>query len=350
MGMHSFLKEFGEYEAAGSYDHALSVLAVAMRNDQYRPLRSVLSSNLDRIARRAQGIAKARDLQIEPVHVHEANPNTYKDSSAEKDDRPLVALTAISSRLDRLNETISTILNQTLEPHSVNLYLSKEPYLIDEGVQEQDPRLRELHELGANIYFVKNIGPYRKQYPILKQLHDSNSSPNTCFVTIDDDVIYPENVLESLMRAASTNDAVVSHRGRKITFSKNWFAPYKSFVKPSQTAEILHIGTGRNGIAYRLKHFPRFYDDYIGPCIAPTADDLWCKYVTAAYCVPTVILEPTAMFDTDVDFKETLPEDKHGLFHNFNAKGRNDVALNALELYFGRKKAGLLDIAGVVHA
>ncbi len=346
----SYLKQFVAHERDHRYGEALGVLSVASQDKHYVGLRGVIEANVDRLAFRAQQQARVRDMTSTPIFEHKENPRTYPDSSSSKENRPLVALTAISTRIDRLHETISTILDQTVEPHSVNLYVSPDPYLIDEGLSRDDPRLKKIFELGANVYFSGNIGPYRKQFPIIKQLHDAGASGDTCFVTIDDDVIYPDTILEQLMAVASKTNAVVSHRGRKITFKENWFDKYKQFVTPGKEPDILNIGTGRNGIAYRLKHFPTSYEDFVGPCLAPTADDLWCKYITAKYCIPTIILEPTAMYDTEVDFKETAPTDKRGLFHNFNAKGRNDIALAALELYFGRQSAGILDLVGLSYA
>ena len=45
-----------------------------------------------------------------------------------------VSLTSISQRLDTLADTISSLLNQDYPNFRVTLYLSKEPYLLDEGV------------------------------------------------------------------------------------------------------------------------------------------------------------------------------------------------------------------------
>lgn len=346
----TYLMRFGEHERAGRIPEALNVLWQAMNDHRYADLMPILQGNIERIVSSAQGKARRRDLSSSPIYEHANNPNTYVGSSAEKEGRPLISLTTISTRLDRVGHTISTALEQTLKPHSINLYISPDPYLIDEGVQANDPNLEQIAELGANIYFVGNIGPYRKQYPIIRQLHKAGASFNTPLITIDDDVIYPNTIVEQLMTAANKTNAVVSHRGRQITFRDGWYESYKSFVPPGRDESILNIGTGRNGIAYRLGHFPTSYNDYVGPCIAPTADDLWCKLITANYCIPTIILEPTAMFDTKVDFKETAPMDKRGLFHNFNAKGRNDVALTSLELYFSTTGQGMVQLAGAQNA
>lgn len=341
----SYFRDFARFERQGDLPQAFYVLRSALSDRRLADLSSVYRSNLERLVARASFIAQGHDKSVQPLFEHSANPLTYAQDPRPLDMKPIVTLTTISGRLERVAKTIETILKQTLLPHSVNLYISEEPYLIDQGISSADDNLRRIHDLGANIYYVKNTGPYRKQCPLIYQLHASGADPMTPFITIDDDVIYPENIVEMLMAEASRTNAVVSHRGRQITFGNGWYSAYDEFVAPKEKCSLLNIGTGRNGIAYRLKYFPINYADFVGPVIAPTADDLWCKFVTAAYCVPTLILQPEAIFDTRLDFAEVSPGDKEGLFHTFNAKGKNDLALTALEMYFSLSGRSVLKIA-----
>jgi hypothetical protein len=119
---------------------------------------------------------------------------------------------------------------------------------------------------------------------------------------------------------------------------------YDRFDRPATVPALASLGTGKNGIAYRLGYFPQRDEDFIGPVLAPTADDLWCKWVTARYCVPTLILSPDAAFDASRDLQETDPQDKAGLFHRFNARGSNDDAMANLEAYFDAQGSGLLPL------
>ena len=340
----TYLQELSTLEQEANYTDALVVLREAMCDPDYAGIRRMLDSNLRRISETARLKARSRRMAAFAHTEFANNPYQYAEYKKKGGNAPLVSLTTISTRLDRVAETIATIQDQSLPPHSVNLYISEDPYLIDKGVSPNNEHLRKIGDLGANIYFVDNIGPYRKQIPLIHQLHKSGADDQTPFITIDDDVIYPDSIVKQLFDAAEESQAVISHRGRQITFSNGWFDNYKSFVPPQTAPSLLNIGTGRNGILYRLNHFPRNYDYFIGPTIAPTADDLWCKYITAGYCIPTVILEPNAMFDTNLDFKETRPDDKRGLFHNFNARGRNDLALTALEMVFSIFGRGILDL------
>lgn len=340
-----YLKSAGNYERAGELDKALHSLILATKDPDRSTMRRTIDENIQRIVGRAARIACDTMTEIVPVYEQERNPRTYNIGSVANGlemPSPVISLTSISTRISRVEATVRSILTQTVVPHSINLYISEEPYLIDEGISSTDTWLKKIADLGVNIYQVKNIGPYRKQYPVITQLRNASAAESTPIITIDDDVIYPSNIIERLMLGFASGDAVVAHRGREIAFSGPVFSDYKSFAAPSKNISFLNMGTGKNGIAYRLRHFPKQCEHYIGHVLAPTADDIWCKWVTAMYCVPTFILEPQAAYDPRLDFKESAPEDKNGLFHKYNARGTNDIAMGNLEVYFSHRGQSVL--------
>ncbi|AFT96886.1 hypothetical protein AMBAS45_17135 [Alteromonas macleodii str. 'Balearic Sea AD45'] len=261
---------------------------------------------------------------------------------------PVISLTAISGRLKNLERTITSLQAQSLAPASINLFISIEPFLVDEGFDLNDPQLKKLHDMGVNVFVVPNIGPYRKQLPIIKYMRDNGYPLETVFITVDDDVIYPSNTIEMLVDNIKATNTVTAYRGREIVLENNRIGPYKNFRVPVDNISPFNLGTGKNGIAYKLSFFPELDELFIGSVLAPTADDVWCKWITGVYCIDTTILEPTAAYDKSKDFQETEPDDKVGLYHVFNAKGRNDVAMEAMEIYFAEKGANLSSIlAGI---
>lgn len=344
------LREAGEHERAGRISSALSILIRNKGEVSNTCLEKIYNSNLQRLFKKAQKRAKLYYLltKPEPIFENKKNPRNYAEEHQDKKGifPPIISLTTISSRIHRIEETIKSISTQTREIHSINLYISHEPYLIDEGIKPDNPVLKKIANMGVNIYLTKNIGPYRKQLPLIIQLRSTNASPRTPIITIDDDVIYPEDIVEKLTQNLEEENAVVAHRGREILLENKRLAIYKKFPAPSLRSSFLNMGTGKNGIAYRLGYFPTNPEDFLGQIIAPTADDIWCKWVTAAYCIPTIILEPAAAYDASLDFKESDPNDKNGLFYNYNAKGTNDDAIENLESYFLTKGTGITSLFG----
>lgn len=309
---------------------------------KYAASKAILSTvkySINRLLVKTEKQASNLDLGIQALYETPNTPVNYVYD--EKSPKPLISLTAISTRIERVAITIRSIKKQTLQPHSINLYISQDSYLVDEGIQANCGHLKEIFSLGVNIYNVKNIGPYRKQYPIIEQLKSAGADPKTPIVTIDDDVIYPKEIIKSLVETMSEKNAIVAHRGREISVTENAIADYSEFPIPSQYSSLNNVGTGKNGIAYQLGFFPASKKNYIGHILAPTADDIWCKWASTVYCVPTIILEPNAAYDASLDFEETAPEDKRGLFHNYNARGTNDIAINNMESYFSFATTGI---------
>tara|TARA_R110000751_G_scaffold63421_2_gene130871 strand:+ start:987 stop:2030 length:1044 start_codon:yes stop_codon:yes gene_type:complete len=343
--MSSFFRTAGEYEKKGDLKSSLETLINAKRDKKLSGIEKIITNEMERIINKCGSFSKIKELGTEAFHEHAENPNNYKFDK--KSPKPIVSITTISTRIKTLSKTIESIKNQTFPPQSINLYISSEPYLIDVGFQKNNNEIKKIIELGVNVYFTKNIGPYRKQYPIIFQLLKLGADPDTPIITMDDDVVYPDHIVEMLMEEYFKRDAVIAHRGRQIVFSNNGLGAYKNFIPPEEKLSHLNIGTGKNGICYRLKHFPKDRSYYIGPILAPTADDIWCKWVTSSKCVPTYIIEPEAAYNSTLDFKESNPGEKNCLFHKYNASGKNDIAINNMETFFNFKLKNIFDLYGV---
>ena len=319
-------------------DHggALSILNVAINDHARKDSHAVYQRNVARITRTLQ--SQARDLNYEalPVFEKKDNPREYSVRRDRRSGlvRPVVSLTTISTRIHGLLNTVHTLLKQDLKPHSINIYVSTEPYLIDEGVDLDLPEVRQLSDCPlVNLYTVQNNGPYRKICPVIFQLRNSGAPEDTPIVTVDDDCLYPEDLLGTFLSTMQSKAAIVAHRGRLIRVEKNRIAPYREFGAPSSEPRLDSLAVGRNGVAYKLGHFPSTRDAYVGPLIAPTADDLWIKWVTGIYCVPTVVLEPRAAYDPSLDFKGSVATESKTLFDRFNKTGGNDTTIQALEMF-----------------
>ena len=327
----------------GKFNEAMQgYVRATERYKESQELSESLRFAIKQVAINASKQALASDFSSKKIFEHKNNPNNYVISDGIPN--PVVSFTAISTRIERVTKTVESIANQTLPAQSINLYISKDSYLVDEGIPADHPELEKIAALGVNIYHTSNIGPYRKQYPVIDQLRESGASDLTPIVTIDDDVIYPETILEDLVTEMLRTDAVVAHRGRKIVLGNDNIAGYKSFPIPEKTSSLLNMGTGKNGMVYKLRDFPEDKSLFVGPILAPTADDIWCKWATTLQKVPTLILEPNAAYDPSLDFAETAPTDKRGLFHTYNAKGSNDIAIKNIESFFSAVGEGLFSI------
>ena len=132
-----------------------------------------------------------------------------------------VSLTTIHARIYGISETIESIVYGSLLPDHIFLYVSFEPYLLDEGVTveyifKNSPNLQRLiiSYPFISIIFTNNIGPHRKLLPLLSQ----KWKENCIIITIDDHELYLYNTLLSLINyyIATNQSSIIALRSRRI--------------------------------------------------------------------------------------------------------------------------------------
>lgn len=113
----------------------------------------------------------SKDIGVTSVAYTLETWTTSRPASAEVGGIPVyVSITTISSRIHEVAQTISEMLMGTLTPTRVYLFVSKEGYLLDKGIpQDQIPdSLKALVETQSlTIVYVDNLGPHRKLLPLL---------------------------------------------------------------------------------------------------------------------------------------------------------------------------------------
>ena len=155
------------------------------------------------------------------------------DSVLEKDEKIIVSFTSWKKRIDNCAHIVDLMLNQTLKPDKIILNLStdefpnKEEELPEELVKKQN----DIFE----IWWVKeNTKAFKKVIPTLERY------PDGIIISIDDDIEYPSNSIESLYHtylSTGRNNPISagkwdweggihSHLGALSLFKKEMFYPY----------------------------------------------------------------------------------------------------------------------------
>jgi len=104
-----------------------------------------------------------------------------------------VSVTTISGRLDKACDFVTMLFSGSIRPTHVYLFVSRDPYLMDEGITEAtlraSPRVYRLYQSIPNlaslftIVFTDNLGPHRKLLPLLAH----KWSEDCVIVTFDDE-------------------------------------------------------------------------------------------------------------------------------------------------------------------
>ena len=268
----------------------------------------------------------------------------YREAIGNPESGVDISLTTISSRIHLTKDVIFSLLNQSLLPRKIFVYISKAPYLLDEGISEDHPIIKELIELErVEIVWVDNTGPYRKIVPYLSNLMETSQNGSGLFITADDDTLYPHNFIESLKAHYEEKRCIIAFRGRQIHANDESFDinPYAEWGLGVMSPSIANLPTGKDGVIYHRSFFTKeFLDINTAQKYAPTADDLWIKWHTALNGIRSVILNPnsaTSDFESFpvVDYSDEYRNISLYRAHNSqSSEGKNDKSVTMLEKHF----------------
>ncbi len=239
----------------------------------------------------------------------------------------IISLTTFPARIDKVWITISTLLNQTLKPKRIILWLAEEQFPRREI--ELPKKLIKLKNRGLEIRFCDDLRPHKKYYYTMKE------NPDNIVVTVDDDMLYPENMLEQLWEAHKRNpDTVVCQFAHRITLDENesikpyqeWESCYGESTDPD--IRILPVGCG--GVLYPPHCLDErvFNKEHI-KTLCPQMDDLWLKSMALLKGTKAAICNEGSQiyFDMTGTRKSGLQHVNAGLGPNQN---KNDEAMAAI--------------------
>ena len=235
----------------------------------------------------------------------------------------IVSLTSFPARINKVWITISTILNQSLKPKRVLLWLAEEQFPNKE--KDLPKSLLKLKNRGLEILFCDDLKSHKKYYYTMKY------NPDDVVVTVDDDMLYPENMLQQLWNSHNTNpECVVCQFAHMITFDENgsinpykkWTSCYGDDTKPGM--RILPVGCG--GVLYPPGVLNKsLYDKEKINNLCPQMDDLWLKAMAILNKTKAVICNKGSLIYFDMTGTR-----KSGLQHVNAGQNKNDDAMKAI--------------------
>ena len=185
-------------------------------------------------------------------------------------DNLIVSLTSYPPRIATVHKTIETLLNQTIKPEKLILWLSDEEFPNREADLPEELLVQTTR--GLEIAWCENIRSYKKLIPALRKY------PNAIIVTADDDLYYHKEWLERLYNQHLINpDCIPCHRITKFFISEEG-----QFSIVSGGKDYWHFPSylnklgGGSGTLYPPHCFhPDVLDESKFMELAPTSDDIW---------------------------------------------------------------------------
>ena len=181
----------------------------------------------------------------------------------------IVSLTTYPARINSVYKTITTLLNQTVKPDEVVLWLAEEQFP-DKNLPEN---LLKLENFGLSIRWCEDIKSFKKLVPSLGEF------PEDIIITADDDIFYPQNFVESLYERylrhpqyihANRAFLIKKKKGKYAICSRNY--EYNETYFPGFRNEFM---TG-----YGTLFPPHSLDEEVSDSkkfmlLMPTNDDVW---------------------------------------------------------------------------
>ncbi|WP_444900966.1 glycosyltransferase family 2 protein [Microbulbifer sp. SSSA007] len=196
-----------------------------------------------------------------------------------KPDKIVVSLTSFGRRIHDVYLCVESLFQQSLKADAIALWLSRENFP-DEKVPEM---LLKQQQRGLQIFFVDgDLGSYKKYF------YAFNQFPDSLIITVDDDVLYPPDMVDMLYQAYLREPSYIHcHRAHQITLDKTGnLLPYEKWrlkreswcgfsnTKPSHMV----FPTGVGGVLYHPHALHKdAFDSEKFLKICPDADDIWLK-------------------------------------------------------------------------
>ena len=199
----------------------------------------------------------------------------YGLNTEAREEQVIISLTSYGTRLKSVHMTIRSIFNQTYRPDKVILYLDS-----DVSTKDLPDTLTKLQKYGLEIKSEpENIRSHKKYFYAVQEF------PTSLIITVDDDLLYPPELIESLIKMhIKFPDAVIASRVHEIRLdTEGKLLPYRKWGWEVDAANEIpsfrFLATGCGGVLYPPDSLDTSMLDLdLIKRLALPADDLWLKF------------------------------------------------------------------------
>lgn len=244
----------------------------------------------------------------------------------------IVSLTTFPARINDVWMTVSSLLRQTYAPAKIIIWLSKEQFRPDYVLPNNLTRLQnDVFE----IRFVEGDLRSHKKY-----VYAFREFPNKLIVTVDDDIIYPPNLIESLVEEHKKHpDDVLCRYAKKISRTKdNQLLPYNTWPTLNYICDTdIFFGSGGGTLFQPSKMYKDVLRTELSSTLTPLADDIWLNAMCKLSGLTTRLITKKLYLFFDKDDENSLSKQNVGMqqndlqLHNIIDYYINSIGINPFE-------------------
>ncbi|MDR0308203.1 MAG: glycosyltransferase [Chitinispirillales bacterium] len=196
--------------------------------------------------------------------------------SEKRIDHLIISLTSFPQRISEIKYTIYSLLDQTILPEKIILWLAESQFPNKE--HDLPEELLSLRKFGLLISWCEDIRSYKKLIPALEWF------PKHYIATADDDLYYKKTWLEKLwLEHLKYPDDLICHLGAKILFNDKKVLPYTQwirYIKGKLLGERILVCSGGGALYHKRYLHNDICKKELFLNLAPYADDLWFYFMT----------------------------------------------------------------------
>ena len=207
-------------------------------------------------------------FKIKRIILFTSRQKKYSQSNHDLGKELVISLTSYPPRFKTLPLVLDSIQKQSVKADKIELWIEENDknFLTENIFKFKNIKIRFCEN---NLYSYKKIIPaYREEC-------------NRYIVTFDDDVIYPRNTLEALLKISKNfpND-VIANRVHKIKVLKQLPDNYDNWSHNYKKDSTLNFLTGVGGVLYPPQCFNKnFFNLKDIEKLSPTNDDIWINWM-----------------------------------------------------------------------
>ena len=209
----------------------------------------------------------------------------------EKVKKLIVSLTSYPARINTVGTVVENLYTQTRLPDAVLLWLAREQF--PNGEEDLPNYLRNLMSQDkVTVRWCDDLKSHKKYFYTLQEFTDD------LVVTVDDDLLYPETMLENLYQCYLRHPETVSTvRAHLMIFTEDGtLMPYRDWIQETDVCldqpSMQLFATGGAGTLYPGGIFkPELFNKEAITETCLMADDLWLKAMALLSDVPVVVAQ-----------------------------------------------------------
>ena len=266
-------------------------------------------------------------IKREQDRIHNWNDNStlsYGLNRSPRETKVIVSMTSFAKRLSEIHICLKSLINQSVKADRLIVWLG--PDVRETDITEE---MHLLEQYGVEYVFVPlDLKPHKKYYYAMQQY------PDAIIITVDDDVVYADDTIESLLKTHQKYPkAVCARRVHYMAVKDNCILPYNEWKQDCRDVKKTSyrlMPTGVGGVLYP----PRLLSSEVlnleniqSLCL--NADDIWLKWMELLNHIPVVWTPCLMTLPLVIDSAQEIALFKSNVNQNFN----DECISKLLEVY-----------------